>query len=936
MPREWKQYNKQVLDSIDIRAEYEKMGLKIKKGANPSSKGWLACHPIGRDDEKSGSAAINVGDDDNRGRYTDRSSGTKKSFFDFAAEYGGFGTWKAARDYYAKNSSAPIDSGKVAKPFDKPKPKKVKPNDPGEDQFIRLKSTAAIRIWCQLKSPVIKPEAVIQCGGFAAVWPATAPSRSQQSIIAFPIWSASDLTKVVGHVLMSASKGPLSLYRGEDAPRENVRFLVTKGAGLGFVMSEESRKLILEGKASLIWKVEGMSDMLSATSANTNSKHAIITNAMGANETPDRSSAAIFNGFDVAVCHDADIPGQDGAKAWVSTILTAAKSVRNVQLPYKVRKNHGKDIRFFLESGKSYADLEAIADATTPLLPAGPAASGGDSMPQLEEIETPEQYLLRKLGIEVLGEYSDGSIEAFSTKRKKMFLIKSIRFFGFADLLQAVGEDAMAHVVDAKTTQEPGKTSVAQVRNAIAIEAGRCRLSSKTSLGAGCWKMQGSEEIIIVGDGSGAIYDGSKLQILERPKLSGHVFDFAATDSWYDFHRVQKLVESKNVARNGRIFDSLESLFSKWRWKAPGVERIVAALVACTWVQSIWPIRPLVAVTGASNAGKSTLFEVLTDLFGQMAMYAQKPTEAGIRQHIRNNSFAVLLDELEHDTHRGRVMELLRSSSRGGSVIRGTTSQKGMSFTMRHLVWIASTESGLKKEPDKNRFVALELASRGKPNGQPVPAFTKPPKEELEELGRDIFAVAVSCVNEAIKIAEELKTVEMAGVNARIVEIYSIPCAMYSAIYGLSRERAEKELRSMLMSRVEGDVTPDEEDLLSTIMGSQFYVGGGNTVSVSEVIVRNESRAQYADHMERNGIAMLSGKSGPRKLGVIPEFLFVHPSLVQRHLLKNTRWGADGIDISQILKRIDGAKVCQHSLSGSRYYGVEIPTSKFVGFDVSN
>ncbi|MBM4274995.1 MAG: hypothetical protein FJ134_11130, partial [Deltaproteobacteria bacterium] len=52
----------QILEKVDVLAEYMAIGIRIAKGAKPNAAGWLPCHSFFRED-KNPSAAINVGPD---------------------------------------------------------------------------------------------------------------------------------------------------------------------------------------------------------------------------------------------------------------------------------------------------------------------------------------------------------------------------------------------------------------------------------------------------------------------------------------------------------------------------------------------------------------------------------------------------------------------------------------------------------------------------------------------------------------------------------------------------------------------------------------------------------------------------------------------------------------------------------------------------------
>ena len=176
----------------------------------------------------------------------------------------------------------------------------------------------------------------------------------------------------------------------------------------------------------------------------------------------------------------------------------------------------------------------------------------------------------------------------------------------------------------------------------------------------------------------------------------------------------QRRLRNPSRGREESIERAVE-LFSRWRWRNPHDAHLVTGLVMATWVQTIWSWRPLVAVIGESGSGKSTLFEALggragtTGMFGGLVLASSKSSEAGIRQGVANSGRIILLDEFEKSKDRQQVLDTLRASSRGDIVMKGTTSQKGLQFRLQHIAWVSAIESGMKQQPDRNRFVMLNL-----------------------------------------------------------------------------------------------------------------------------------------------------------------------------------------------------------------------------------
>jgi hypothetical protein len=262
--------------------------------------------------------------------------------------------------------------------------------------------------------------------------------------------------------------------------------------------------------------------------------------------------------------------------------------------------------------------------------------------------------------------------------------------------------------------------------------------------------------------------------------VNGRVLDFGSPVAWYDYDEISNyLTNAKDRDWCIGVMDEATKLFGQRYWKHEMSDMLATSLVACTWVQTVWPWRPLVVVTGPSNSGKTMFFgDALRRIFGKLGAHVEKPTEAGIRQYVRNDAIALLVDEFEHDQHRQKVLELFRASSRGGEVIRGTSDQKGRRFGLRLLPWMAAVETGLKREADRNRYIIFETERPdGRGNG-----LNLPPEESLANLGMRILAVALTHVFPAVELADWLKRQKFDGVPSRVIESFSVPVAMLASL----------------------------------------------------------------------------------------------------------------------------------------------------------
>lgn len=226
--------------------------------------------------------------------------------------------------------------------------------------------------WC-IRRPPITIQGLRIAGARMAFY------RQRYQVIDLPV--IDDTGTTVGHVIYNSTGGTLPKFTpkkegGWDI--EQVKIKLTAGSNKpGWVGTVDRLP-----NASIVWKVEGPSDVLTMCSwPDMPSDVAVITNPCGCGEKPTPAMLKQLAGKIVRVVGDADHPGQAGDapswKAWVTnkTIPTAgsigwanaiafyAVEVRNVVLPYELTETHGKDIRDWAQEGNSYAELLGLVDA---------------------------------------------------------------------------------------------------------------------------------------------------------------------------------------------------------------------------------------------------------------------------------------------------------------------------------------------------------------------------------------------------------------------------------------------------------------------------------------------------------------------------------------------------------------------------------------------
>jgi len=264
---------------------------------------------------------------------------------------------------------------------------------------------------------------------------------------------------------------------------------------------------------------------------------------------------------------------------------------------------------------------------------------------------------------------------------------------------------------------------------------------------------------------------------------------------------------------------------------------------------------------------------------------------------VGNTARVILCDEFEKSKEREKVLEMLRASTRGETISRGTSDQRGRTFTLRHVGWVAAIEAGLQRQPDINRFVQLELlrAAVGKQG-----KLVLPDNGQLYRLGQKLLAIAVVHGVAAKKLATSLKGEEFPGIDARTVEVYAVPTAILAVAMGLSDAMA-RDLLGNLLASIETDTqgTTDHDDLLSDVLSAHVNCGAKEGMLTVGQILESETRWQdNAGRLEAYGISREVDDAGTERL------LIAHRTVAAK-LLKGSSW--EGQRIDQILMRITDA-----------------------------
>lgn len=530
-----------------------------------------------------------------------------------------------------------------------------------------------------------------------------------------------------------------------------------------------------------------------------------------------------------------------------------------------------------------------------------------------------EESLLASIRLEVLGEIegSGGKVKVFSEDHRKTDIISDVGKLSYERLLQVCGP-AVKKSVHQGQDDVPGVFTLKDVKQAIAVVSGFRRVGDDNESGQGMWRgindnREPNNSVILVGSGEAAKWNGDKtLHRIIKPRSDGRILDLGSPKVWYQHQELSELCQ-KAGDRDWciAVIREAEDLFSRWAWRSQNESpAVIVGLIMASFMQTLWLWRPQVAIIGESNTGKSTLFGTLAEIFGNLTIKSSSSSAAGIRQAIQISAVIALCDEFESGKYRQEILDMIRASSRGDTILRGTTGHKGKEFTLRHIVWIAAIESGLQREPDRNRFITLELVP---PAADQMGKLSIPPAAVLHLLGQKLLAITIRHAITAVNLAVDLKQVQIEGVHSRVIESYSAPAAILATAYGFDNDGAMSTLGTLLKTAERLELSHgDKEQLLEDILSSKLDIGRGEKASVSQAMAWRPEKSEYDHVMEQHGI------------GIFDEGVFFAHNLVVRHLLKGTKWESQNID--QILIRIRGAeKVKRRICGGTRPWGILLP-----------
>ena len=191
--------------------------------------------------------------------------------------------------------------------------------------------------------PPITPEGIRQCGGELVRW-------YDHRCIRLDGRAAIDSPTITAVVLLRVEGTPFPAV-GKIGERKTH---TAKGSVNSWITSGDVTT------AETILDVEGVTDLLAVVSAGLPPGWVAVTNTAGA-KARGNLPRPWAKGKRAIVAGDADEPGEEGKHRSAAAYHKAgAREVLYAQLPYAIEKDHGRDIRDWLNEGHTVADLPTV------------------------------------------------------------------------------------------------------------------------------------------------------------------------------------------------------------------------------------------------------------------------------------------------------------------------------------------------------------------------------------------------------------------------------------------------------------------------------------------------------------------------------------------------------------------------------------------------
>ncbi len=172
-------------------------------------------------------------------------------------------------------------------------------------------------------------------------------------------------------------------------------------------------------------------------------------------------------------------------------------------------------------------------------------------------------------------------------------------------------------------------------------------------------------------------------------------------------------------AGEGSPGDILLQALQSWNWERGELDaRLALGWLMIALVGGALAQRPSVFITGTEGAGKSTLLNLLKWIMNGALVSTGNTTQAGIYQKVKQDSIAVIVDEMadKEDTRNSdKILELARVAYSGDKMNRGGKDGVGVEFAVMSSFLFSSIGLPSMDSQDASRMGVLQMRERPRP-----------------------------------------------------------------------------------------------------------------------------------------------------------------------------------------------------------------------------
>lgn len=742
------------------------------------------------------------------------------------------------------------------------KDSKKKPAKKTPEDFLDFRDNDSLIAMWLTGQPQISMPAVKDSGGRVARF-------NRDTVIAFPYHGES---KTTGYEMRPVIPGG-KIHRWND---KNKKYETRVKDSCNKSTKNLMGPMHLVKDAKVIVRVEGLTDLLVA---NTVLPEGWVAVAVPGSMNPKPWQLKVFKDKDVVIVGDTDDSGRDSAETWAQGAAKHAASVKVPVLPFIHTESGGKDLKDFVEQHGIESFL-TLVENTAAFKPEKDASG------KIKEIEPPAEdeqkfiKCLQDLGLDVFGETDDSQIYVYATTTRKTRVISGIDRMKIENLIQIVGKECLQYV-----TSDPDsfQYALSTVRRAIASAASGRQIDPDTFKGRGIWLIDG--QVVAANGNHLSIWEGESLTSSDNPRIGDSVFQLTGlADNWFDHEEMADLCQHARDTQWCRAtMNQLITLLERWTWANEKISpHLICSMVAATFLQSAWRIRPQIGISGTSGSGKSDLMRFLfgdggatSGVFGHLRWSSGDTSGSGLTQSVKNNSLCIAVDEWDKikPRYKNELREILRNMSSGQSRDRGSSHGKGRKEMLCHMLWFAGISLTMEEAADRNRVVQVGLVKEV--GSKKWANFIQPGGREAIEIGKRLVAAVIVHGAQAITMAVDVELAAVSDpankdVDSRLLRIMSVPAACASAFSGGDFDGAKNASRqyvSFVLSDEEHETPESYTDLLNQVLAADVDLGHGEKRPLSQILASYTARQSVGPALEAHGVKIV-GAGDTRALAI--------------------------------------------------------------------